>query len=533
MPDDNNQPLNQTPAQFVTPAQMAAEAEQAAPIAMPSLSAGDIQPPDVSDVIAPMDLATLGFIPLARNGTTVQLGGGPQTNPAVLPAFIRNHPNVQLSFASLSEDDFAILNNRQYLGYFRAAVAGQFESFTQLLSTAPPKTTFTLIAQLAYLLDVSDIHIEPQADTTRIRFRIDGVLHPITTVNTEAYKIFLSDLQARANIKWGTDQPQNGRITFDLVTPEGITQPINMRIETIPAFHGEEIVVRLFNRDLSALKLDNMGYTKIQQDKLNEVISHFSGMVLLAGPTGSGKTSALYSAINKLNSPELKIITLEDPVEYDLAGITQIPVHTEDTDSFADKLRAVLREDPNVIMIGEIRDADTARTAMQAALTGHLVLSTFHAATTASAVSRLEDMLGANPLLATALKQIIAQRLVRRVCPHCSEEYVPTTEEKKYLSTELESLPQKQQPDYEKLRLRRGKGCAQCHGLGYLGRIVIAEQLVVSTKIQELMGVGLETVAQKIEAAAVKDGMITILQDGLLKVAEGITTLEEVRQAVS
>lgn len=251
-------------------------------------------------------------------------------------------------------------------------------------------------------------------------------------------------------------------------------------------------------------------------------------MILAVGPTGSGKTSALYSIVNELNSPERKIITLEDPVEYDLPGVTQIPIHSEDKELFAEKLRAVLREDPNIIMIGEIRDLDTAKTALQASLTGHLVLSTFHASSAATAISRLLDMAGDNALLASSLKIINAQRLLRKVCEYCKQPVELDSVTKTRIQKALSNLPTDIQNALTTATVFQGKGCPQCNGLGYRDRVPVVEQLVMNDDLEKLLSSTSLVTADQVEEVAIASGMVTLLQDGLLKVLRGLTTLEEV-----
>jgi len=452
-----------------------------------------------------------------------------RTRLAELASKVDGH---QVTFKTISEAGYQDIVNSLYLSSFKQELDGDFASFSPRLASTAPKAAFQLIAQLAYLLRSSDIHIEPQSANARIRFRIDGTLHPITDVNTESYKVFLADLQTRANIKWGSDDPQSGRISFDLVDINGARQSVNMRIETIPSFHGEEIVVRIFGMDASFLKVENRGFSEQQLAHLRKIIGMPSGMVLAVGPTGSGKTSMLYSIVNELNNDETKIITLEDPVEYDLEGVTQIPIHSEDKELFAEKLRAVLREDPNIIMIGEIRDLDTAKTALQASLTGHLVLSTFHASSAATAISRLIDMAGENALLASAIRMINAQRLLRKVCEHCKKPVELDSVTATKIQKALANLPSETQAQFAKPTLFKGQGCPACNGLGYRDRIAIVEQLIMDKELEELLSSTNQITADKIEEVAVKNGMATLVQDALIKVLRGYTTLEEVEHVL-
>ncbi len=462
----------------------------------------------------------------------VELGITTATDRTQLQTIAAKLEGHQVTFKTISDAGYQDIINALYLGSFKKELDGDFAAFGPRLAATAPKQAFQLIAQLAHLLRSSDIHIEPQEAAARIRFRIDGTLHPITEVNTESYKIFLADLQTRANIKWGSDDPQSGRISFDLVDIKGAKQSVNMRIETIPSFHGEEIVVRIFGMEATFLRIDNRGFSEQQLATLKTAIHRPNGMILAVGPTGSGKTSALYSIVNELNTPETKVITLEDPVEYDLPGVTQIPIHSEDKELFAEKLRAVLREDPNTIMIGEIRDLDTAKTALQASLTGHLLLSTFHASSASTAISRLLDMAGDNALLASSLKIINAQRLLRKVCENCKQAVELDSVTKARIQKALSNLPAETQARLNSATVFQGKGCAACNGLGYRDRVPVVEQLVMTKELEVLLSGTDQITADQIEEVAVASGMVTLVQDGILKVLNGQTTLEEVEHVL-
>lgn len=501
----------------------------------PYLDVRDINSyPDLSELITYEQLLDYRVAPLVYGPQTkaIELGVTAATDRTKLSEVVAKLDGHQVTFKTISDAGYQDVINALYLASFKKELDGDFASFGPRLAATAPKAAFQLIAQLAYLLRASDIHIEPQQASTRIRFRIDGTLHPITDVNNESYKIFLADLQTRANITWGSDDPQSGRISFDLVDAKGVKRPINMRIETIPSFHGEEIVVRIFGMDASFLKLDNRGFSPAQLEHLNDVIRRPNGMVLAVGPTGSGKTSMLYSIVNELNSPERKIITLEDPVEYDLPGITQVPIHSEDKELFAEKLRAVLREDPNIIMIGEIRDLDTAKTALQASLTGHLVLSTFHASSAATAISRLLDIAGENALLASAIKMINAQRLLRKVCEACKQPVELDSVTKAKIQKALANLPAQTQTEFSDPHLFKGQGCPACNGLGYRDRIAVVEQLIMNKELEDILHGPTQATADQVQEVAVKSGMVTLLQDALIKVLRGYTTLEEVEHVL-
>ena len=525
--------LDPTPAS--TPEDRAKEEQlagaSAAKTGIPYFDTRDIE--EVADVSEQLPLPMLReyrVAPLHRyNPHSMELGLTDQTDRAKLPALQQKMPDVQLTFKTISHTGYNFILNRSYYLMFQRERDGDFSAFGAKLAQSAPKQAFQFIAQLAFWLGASDIHIEPQSAIARIRFRLDGTLHPITTVAIDSYKIFLSDLQTRAEIKWGSEEPQSGRISFNLMTNDAIIQPVNMRIETIPTFHGEEIVVRIFNTATQSLTLESMGFSANQIKRLAAVTSHPNGMVMTVGPTGSGKTSTLYAIINRLSNPEIKVITLEDPVEYDLPGISQIPVHTEQTELFAEKLRAVMREDPNIIMIGEIRDVDTAKTSMQAALTGHLVLSTFHATNAAAAITRMLDMVGQNPLFASAIRMIVAQRLARRVCTHCATMAAPTKEQAAYIKQAIADLPETRRPKLAKgYKLKHGTGCSVCHGLGYKGRIAVIEMMPITPDIEKLMTATSKATTQEIQELAVKNGMATLLEDGLHKALDGLTTIDEI-----
>ena len=272
-------------------------------------------------------------------------------------------------------------------------------------------------------LGASDIHIENQRENVRIRLRVDGALHPIATISHDKYRVLQGSLASRANISTAANEPQTGHMQKDSVVHPG--KLINMRVETVATAYGMDVVVRLFNFDESMLQLEKLGLSDKTLERINEVIKHPHGLVLVVGPTGAGKSTTLFSVINALNEPSRKILTLEDPIEITVPGVAQIPVDTGGGSNFADHLRAVMRLDPDVVMVGEIRDNDTAKTAIQASITGHLVLSTFHASTAAAAFSRMIDMIGQNPIFANAIQMVLAQRLVRRLDDATKTEYEP------------------------------------------------------------------------------------------------------------
>lgn len=382
-------------------------------------------------------------------------------------------------------------------------------------------------------LTASDIHFETARMGVRLRLRIDGALHLIAVVTHMKYRQIQQSIAVKANISTAAPDAQTGHLSQEITLADGTTKMLNMRIETVPTLYGQDAVLRLFNMDTELLNLDNLGLTERERVPIDEVISHPRGMVLMVGPTGSGKTTTLYSILQRLNTTERKILTLEDPVEYGLDGMSQIPVSTREGDSFASKLRAVLRLDPDVVMVGEIRDVDTARTALQASITGHLVLSTFHAGSAAEAFTRMIDMIGQNPILISAIKLIISQRLVRRLDDSTKIEYEPDAALKKHIEDSLQNLPESvEKPDLANVKLFK-PGKSEENQFGYKGRVTVLEELIITPEIQALLKDPYNIPsAPQIEAQAQQQGMLTMYQDGILKCIQGITTLEEINRVI-
>jgi type II secretory ATPase GspE/PulE/Tfp pilus assembly ATPase PilB-like protein len=321
-----------------------------------------------------------------------------------------------------------------------------------------------------------------------------------------------------------------------------------MRIETVPTSYGQDAVIRLFNFSAEMLNMNVLGLETDEREQLDKIIGHPSGMVMVVGPTGSGKSTTLYSILNALNDTERKLLTLEDPVEFDIPGVTQIPVDTTKGATFADNVRTILRLDPDVVMVGEIRDDDTARTAIQAAITGHLLLATFHAEDSAAAFARMIDMIGINPVFATAIRLVIGQRLVRKLDDATKIAYTPSESEKKYITDIVQNLPSKfretlpaeLQPIFAKdgtanldgVQLYKPGSSAE-NPFGYSGRQVLMEQLIVTDKIAGfLRGDARDISAPEIRKTAIEQGMVTMLQKGMLKVLIGETTLDEVNRVL-
>jgi type II secretory ATPase GspE/PulE/Tfp pilus assembly ATPase PilB-like protein len=403
---------------------------------------------------------------------------------------------------------------------------------SKTLNSVGSDEVFDYLIDQADRLGASDIHIENQRTHMRIRMRIDGVLHPVADLDNDRYRVILSALASRANISTASKDAQSGHIQKE-ITRDGKTHLLNLRIETIPTMYGQDAVLRLFNFDESMLNLDLLGIGKTERAEIDEIISHPRGMVLMVGPTGSGKSTTLYSIINALNTTKRKIITLEDPIEYGISGISQIPIDTTGGKSFAEGLRAVLRLDPDVVMIGEIRDADTAKTAIQASITGHLVLSSFHANSTSAAFSRMIDLIGVNPIFSSAIRLLIAQRLVRKLDDNSKEEYEPDEATRRWVQNALKDLPAHiEKPDLNTFKLWRPV-TSENSPFGFKGRVVIMEQMVVNENIQKFLRGDIKDInTEAIERAARESGMVTLLENGVLAALRGETTLDEVNREI-
>jgi type IV pilus assembly protein PilB len=374
----------------------------------------------------------------------------------------------------------------------------------------------------------SDIHLEPEQHFYKLRFRIDGVLQDILHIDKSLQQTLVNRLKILAKLKLNVDTiPQDGRITFYY-----LTRSIDVRVSVLPSAYGEEIVMRLLGTEATTLKVKDLGFNKQAMEVMHRQLHKPNGMIITTGPTGSGKTTSLYAFLNELNQPGVKIITLEDPVEYKLEGIVQTPIdHNHDFD-FAKGLRAVLRQDPDIVMVGEIRDQETAETALQAALTGHLVFSTLHTNDASGAIPRLINM-GIKPFIAApALSCVLAQRLVRRLCQSCKvpAKLSPTVVEK--IIYILKDLPKNLGISVPKeLIFYHAPGCSECRNLGYSGRLGIYEVLENTEEIQKLILADNTSMAE-FKKVAIAQGMITMAQDGMLKALDGLTDVEEVFRVV-
>jgi len=373
--------------------------------------------------------------------------------------------------------------------------------------------------------DTSDIHIEPQEEKIRLRFRLDGVLHDIIFFDKKMYNLFLSRVKLVSGLKLNIhDQAQDGRFSIHIQEIE-----VEVRVSIIPENYGESIVMRILNPKSISVSFEELGIEKNLFEKLAKEIEKPNGMILTTGPTGSGKTTTLYAFLKKIYNPEVKIITLENPVEYHLTGIIQTQIEPEKGYTFASGLRAILRQDPDVIMVGEIRDLETAQIAINAALTGHLVLSTLHTNNAAGTIPRFLDLGVTVSNLVSALNVSMAQRLVRKLCNKCKERYELSSEEKEIVEKIIKTLP----PNYNQpivSFLWKAKGCSECNNIGYKGRIGIYEAILMDENIER---VAMEKPTEsKIWEASKGQNILNMQQDGILKALNGITSLDELKRVV-
>ena len=497
------------------------------------------------DILTVPELYRLKVVPVAADEHNINFGITTTTAQQTVSSLKQRFTDQVLQFSLISDTGY-----REYMRLYdppkqvnyqdinfgeRAATAPDMvQAVSATLDQVRPDDMLAYLVQQAYKLKASDIHLENQKDSVRVRFRVDGVLHPVALVSHEKYRHLSSAIASAANVSTNVDDPQAGHISreYQMATGEKVT--INLRVETVPAVYGMDVVMRLFNLKLELFKLENLGLSQQEFTVVEDVIKHPTGMVLIVGPTGSGKTTTLYSLINTLNTPERKIITLEDPVEYNMPGVVQLPVKGQmEGHDFAERLRAVLRLDPDVVMVGEIRDADTAKTALQGALTGHLVLSTFHASSAAAALARMLDMVGINPLFASAMRLIMAQRLVRRLDDATKQPYEPDEALKKQLQAIIDTFPPNlAKPDLNQITLYN-PGKSEQNPFGFSGQLAVREQLIMTPGVQQLLRQPPnEITTEMLQAKAVEEGMHTMLHDGLEKAFAGHTTLEEVFRVV-
>lgn len=435
---------------------------------------------------------------------------------AASPRDVQNAIDQQYRQALVGEVGAAIKETEEFSDKKKVVDSSQI---AQLIKEAPIAKIVSTVLEYAVTSRSSDIHIEPQEDRVRVRYRIDGILYDKLSLPKNVQEALVSRIKILSDLKIDEHRsPQDGRFTFKVADEE-----VDLRISILPTVNGEKIVMRLLRKSGGIPTLQDLGLGGLALKRLEDSILRPHGIILVTGPTGSGKTTTLYAVLSKLNTPKVNIMSLEDPVEYQIAGVNQVQINPAVGLTFASGLRAFLRQDPNIILVGEIRDKETTDLALQAALTGHLVFSTLHTESASGALPRLIDLGAESFLLSSTITAIVGQRIVRKIDPVCKEEFIPAPQ---VLATVKQVLGPLYTMKDEEVRFYRGKGCNECGGSGYKGRVGIYEVLPVSEKIGQLMLQHPDS--SSIEKQAVAEGMITMMQDGYLKVLKGISSIEEV-----
>ena len=451
----------------------------------------------------------------------IRMMTGLDVEPAIAPEedIIKAIGNLYKSGKNTSEQIDSVIQEFDSKDIDFASVEGgegeeiSIEQLRELSEGAPVIKLANLIISRGISDGASDIHIEPGKESVRVRLRVDGILHEVMQIPKKVQASLTSRFKIMSDLDIATKRtPQDGRIS---ATIEG--RQFDFRVSTLPSIHGEKIVLRILDKSSISIGLHKLGLMPETLDMFENMISRTYGIILVTGPTGSGKSTTLYSVLSKLNSGEKNILTIEDPVEYEVPGLTQVQINTRAGLTFAAGLRTMLRQDPDIAMVGEIRDPETATIATEAALTGHLVLSTLHTNDAPGALTRMVDM-GIEPfLISSSVIGVMAQRLVRMVCPKCKEQYQPPRDAVKRLGIELDGD--------EKISFYRGRGCDHCHGNGYKGRIGVYELMAINDRIRDL--VLLKSSAHVLREAALETGMRSLKDDAIAKILLGQTTLEE------
>ena len=504
----------------------------------------DADKPLYKDIITIDQMRQYRIIPIAADQSNIHFGITNTTSQQTMNSLVNHFTDQKVTFSLISDTGF-----RDYMLLYDPPKKVVYEDITltndrddlvsrvsTMLDQVRADDMLAYLVDQAHRLNASDIHLETLQEGARVRLRIDGVLHPVAQLTPERYRMLIAAVASSANVSTAADEAQQGHIAQKVKMADGNDVDVNLRVETVPTIHGMDVVMRLFNMDRSMYTLDRLGLEPDQRAIVDEIITKPSGLVMVVGPTGSGKTTTLYSMLNTLASDERKIITIEDPVEYQFEGITQISVHSSeggDDNTFAEKLRATLRLDPDIVMVGEIRDNDTARTALQASLTGHLVLCTFHASSASAALTRLADIIGQNPLFVSAIRLVMAQRLIRRLDDATKQPYQPSESELAFIHSLIDTLPSGiERPSLDGLTLYRPGSSAE-NPYGYQGQIAVREQFRMTGDIRTLLERHDHVLSsQEIEAAAMQSGMRTMLQDAVLHVIAGRTTLDEITRVI-
>lgn len=455
----------------------------------------------------PVDLDAISFVS-QKTGLSIK-------SFAAVPKEVDNAISQQYRQELVGEVGKAIKETEEYT---KKRVVDS-KQISQIIKEAPIAKIVSTILEYALSSRASDVHIEPQEDRLRVRYRIDGILYDKLSLPKNVREALISRIKILSEMKIDEHRtPQDGRFSFTAGS-----DVVDLRISTVPTVNGEKIVMRLLRKSGGIPSLPELGLTGTSLKNLEIAMLRPHGIILVCGPTGSGKTTTLYSILSKLNTPKVNIMSLEDPVEYQIQGVNQVQINPTAGLTFASGLRSFLRQDPNIILVGEIRDKETTELAMQAALTGHLVFSTLHTSNAAGTLPRLLDLGAEAFLLASTITAIASQRIVRKICKHCMMSYSPPMQIKEEIKSILGNLFQKKSDDF---LLYKGKGCIECGNTGYSGRIGIYEVLTVTDKITKYILTHGDS--PSIEKQATEEGMVTLKQDGYIKVLQGITTIEEV-----
>lgn len=477
--------------------------------------------PKVLEIVSKQEATRHELMPLKQNGDKLVVAMADPMNYFAIDD-LRLSTGFQIEVAIATKNDILRAINKYY--DFDEDVEELFEDkktdkekeATIMNEDSPVVKLVNQILQRGVQQGASDIHIDAHETKVVIRYRIDGVLRTDKTLPKHMQNMIVARVKIMSNLNITEVRvPQDGRIKVALDH-----HPIDLRVSTLPTVYGEKIVMRILDLGSNIMDLEKLGFNKLNMQRFLKMIKRPTGIVLITGPTGSGKSSTLYASLNTINTPEVNVITVEDPVEYQLEGINQIQVNANVGMTFAAGLRAILRQDPDIVMVGEIRDRETAEISVRASLTGHLVFSTLHTNDSISTINRLIDM-GLEPfLVASALSGVLAQRLVRRICPECKTDQDPTLREKQIFAKRGLKVD----------KVYKGKGCPTCNMTGYKGRLAIHEILVIDEKIQKMIMNNKS--ATDIRDYALKMGTIFLIDDGLLKVKQGLTTTEEILRIV-
>lgn len=500
-------------------------------------------PADVIKIVPYEAAKKYRFIPFEKEGAVLRVAVADMDSMEVQNAlqFLAEKNRLSVEIIPVSEEDFeaalvgytspafTIQQALETIGEEEKPVEGKEEAkeYDITIEEAPVAKIVEVILRNAIEGSASDIHIEPLEDSIRVRYRLDGILHNSLVLPKKIGPAIVSRIKILSNLKIDERRkPQDGR--FRITESK---KQIDLRVSTLPVSMGEKVVMRVLDKEKGLLDLEQLGVMGKNYDIIKKSIFEPYGMILITGPTGSGKSTTLYSILGILNKEGVNIITLEDPVEYAIEGINQSQVRPEIGYTFASGLRSILRQDPDIVMVGEIRDTETAELSVHAALTGHVVLSTLHTNDSLGAIPRLIDMKVEPFLVASSLRAVVAQRLVRKICLNCREEVKMSELARKEIENVLSQIPEVEKKAHGftgEIKMWKGKGCPKCGGLGMKGRIGIFEVFYMDEAVSELLNGKIDE--EKLRQIAANQGMITMKQDGILKVLKGATTLEEVER---